>query len=252
MNHVFYISDGLLTPEHMGRIDSALWEFLWFISHETREEGKVLNGSPITVRRIAEELGESRRTAIRHLDRLEAEGYITRVREHSGAIYSYRIANSKKWAHGRNATREPVTELSPGDDMNDTGAVTRMASGVAKNVTANKECRQVDIVDRIDKNAAPKNGAAHPTLQEVILYCQERGNTVKPQQWMDYYQSNGWRVGRNAMKDWRAAVRTWENNHLTKGTDHGNRAEQTQSQTVQAIRDAKAAVARETDPGMVH
>jgi hypothetical protein len=46
----------------------------------------------------------------------------------------------------------------------------------------------------------------------VAAYCAERGKGVDPERWYDYYTANGWRVGRNAMKDWRAAVRTWERN----------------------------------------
>lgn len=53
-----------------------------------------------------------------------------------------------------------------------------------------------------------------PSLDEVKAYCAERGNRVDPQRWMDYYQSNGWRVGKNPMKDWRAAVRSWERNSV--------------------------------------
>jgi uncharacterized protein YdaU (DUF1376 family) len=49
-----------------------------------------------------------------------------------------------------------------------------------------------------------------PTLEEVTQYCRERGNLVDPQQWFDYYTANGWRVGRNPMRDWKAAIRTWE------------------------------------------
>lgn len=49
-----------------------------------------------------------------------------------------------------------------------------------------------------------------PTLEEVKDYCKERGNGVDPERWFDYYTSNGWRVGKNPMKDWKAAVRTWE------------------------------------------
>ena len=49
-----------------------------------------------------------------------------------------------------------------------------------------------------------------PTLEEVTKYCKERGNNVNPQRFIDYYQSNGWMVGKNRMKDWMAAVRTWE------------------------------------------
>ena len=51
-----------------------------------------------------------------------------------------------------------------------------------------------------------------PTVEEVRAYCLERGNSVDPQKFVDYYESNGWRVGKNPMKDWRAAVRTWERN----------------------------------------
>lgn len=49
-----------------------------------------------------------------------------------------------------------------------------------------------------------------PSLDEVRAYCQERGNNVDAERFVDYYTSNGWHVGKNPMKDWKAAVRTWE------------------------------------------
>lgn len=49
-----------------------------------------------------------------------------------------------------------------------------------------------------------------PTIDEVKEYCSERGNNVDAQRFIDYYTANGWKVGRNSMKDWKAAVRTWE------------------------------------------
>jgi len=53
----------------------------------------------------------------------------------------------------------------------------------------------------------------HPTLDQVKAYCLERKNNVNPSRWVDHYTANGWKVGRgNPMKDWRAAVRTWEHN----------------------------------------
>lgn len=51
-----------------------------------------------------------------------------------------------------------------------------------------------------------------PTLEEVKAYCQERGNTLDAERFIDYYTSNGWQVGKNKMRDWKAAVRTWERN----------------------------------------
>lgn len=57
-----------------------------------------------------------------------------------------------------------------------------------------------------------------PTLEEVRSYCKERKNNVDAQRFIDYYESNGWQVGRNKMKDWRAAVRTWERNGFSKAS----------------------------------
>ena len=63
-----------------------------------------------------------------------------------------------------------------------------------------------------------------PTLLEVEDYCFERKNTVDASKFIDYYTSNGWKVGKNAMKDWRAAVRTWEKtqNNTTNGNKQQN------------------------------
>ena len=49
-----------------------------------------------------------------------------------------------------------------------------------------------------------------PTVEEVKAYCRERENNVDAERFIDFYASKGWKIGKNAMKDWRAAVRTWE------------------------------------------
>ena len=49
-----------------------------------------------------------------------------------------------------------------------------------------------------------------PTLEQVTSYCSERQNNIDPQRFIDFYESKGWMVGKNKMKDWQAAVRTWE------------------------------------------
>lgn len=51
-----------------------------------------------------------------------------------------------------------------------------------------------------------------PTVEEVRAYCKERNNNVDAEKFITHYQSNGWKVGKSAMKDWKAAVRTWEKN----------------------------------------
>lgn len=58
-----------------------------------------------------------------------------------------------------------------------------------------------------------------PTLEEVRQYCLERKNKIDAEKFIDYYESNGWKVGRNSMKDWKAAIRTWESNAKEKQTN---------------------------------
>lgn len=58
-----------------------------------------------------------------------------------------------------------------------------------------------------------------PTVQEVNEYCIERNNSVNPESFIDFYESNGWKVGKNSMKDWKACVRTWEKNTIKTKTN---------------------------------
>jgi len=49
-----------------------------------------------------------------------------------------------------------------------------------------------------------------PTTEEIQNYCKERNNNVDAEKFYNFYESKGWMVGKNKMKDWKAAVRTWE------------------------------------------
>lgn len=54
-----------------------------------------------------------------------------------------------------------------------------------------------------------------PTLEEVKSYIEENNYRVDPEEWFNYYESNGWKVGRNPMKDWKACVRRWNSQNKT-------------------------------------
>ena len=71
------------------------------------------------------------------------------------------------------------------------------------------ECHAIDIEEDKDKEKDIKK-FIKPTLEEVQAYCNQRNKGVDAQKWFDYYTSNGWKVGKNPMKDWKAAIRTWE------------------------------------------
>ena len=57
-----------------------------------------------------------------------------------------------------------------------------------------------------------------PTLDEVRAYCNERNNLVDPEAFIAFYQSNGWKVGKNPMKNWKSAIITWEKNDKNKSS----------------------------------
>lgn len=58
---------------------------------------------------------------------------------------------------------------------------------------------------------APRSKFVKPTVDEVRKYCKERKNTVNPEAFCNFYESKGWKIGKDSMRDWKAAVRTWEN-----------------------------------------
>ena len=82
---------------------------------------------------------------------------------------------------------------------------------------ADKEEDKEEELDKEKEHIADKpRRFVKPTVGEVSAYCKERGNHVNPQSFIDWYESKGWRVGNSPMKDWKAAVRTWEQRDAEK------------------------------------
>lgn len=78
-----------------------------------------------------------------------------------------------------------------------------------------------------DLNTSVPKGTTHtkfipPTIEEVKNYCEERKNNVDHERWYDHYEAKGWMIGKNKMKDWKAAVRTWEKGATNGETNRGN------------------------------
>lgn len=80
---------------------------------------------------------------------------------------------------------------------------------------------------REEVSVPPPTRFSPPTVDQVREYCRERGNAVDPEAFLSHYQSNGWKVGKNSMKDWRAAVRTWEKNEGKFGKSQNGFFDQT-------------------------
>ena len=87
---------------------------------------------------------------------------------------------------------------------------------------------------KVVKQPYSRRKLTRPSLEQVKEYCKERKNEVDAQQFLNHYESNGWKIGKVPMVDWKAAVRTWEKNDKknkpnsrvyidknSEGMDHG-------------------------------
>ena len=86
------------------------------------------------------------------------------------------------------------------------------AEGYVEEEVKDKSIVTARVTAREQKHSKANGRFAKPSLVEVQAYCFERRNNVEAQRFIDHYEANGWKVGRVAMKDWKAAVRTWEKN----------------------------------------
>ena len=108
-------------------------------------------------------------------------------------------------------------------------SVTNSNAGVTDDVTNDNESieKEIEIEKELeldDKESKPKKTRfIPPTLEQVQEYCDERGNDVDAQKFIDYYSSKGWVVGKSKMVDWKACVRTWERNTYGKPLNQTSR-----------------------------
>lgn len=112
--------------------------------------------------------------------------------------------NNQRYENGKKGGR-PRNQTEPSQNQNQTKIEkTQPTETDTDTVTDTVTENSVDRAKKPHKTFSP------PSLEEVQAYCLERKNHVNAERFIDYYTANGWKVGKNAMKDWKAAVRTWE------------------------------------------
>ncbi len=125
----------------------------------------------------------------------------------------------------REQTRKRVAEFKK-NKKSQVGNVTSNAEVTHGNVTGNTEVTQGNATEEEREEEKEYNTLSisactrvappkapyftPPTIEEIREYCVSRNNNVNPEQFYDFYESKGWMVGNARMKDWKAAVRTWE------------------------------------------
>jgi hypothetical protein len=133
----------------------------------------------------------------------EANGYVT--------LISRKILKDNK-AREMHRLRQQKHYYKKKADANLThtdGEADAHSDAYIKSKSKNKSNKE--IKDR-GKRTAP---FVPPSVNDVFIYCQERKNSIDVHAFIDHYTSNGWMVGKNKMKDWKAAVRTWEKRNFT-------------------------------------
>lgn len=115
---------------------------------------------------------------------------------------AYQEKCAKNRANGAKGGRPPKNQT----DSKKTERFSEKPKKANTNTKTNRNTKSNDI--EADKPPA-RHKFLPPTVEEVQAYCNEKGYAVDPGRFVDYYTSNGWRVGKNPMKDWKAAVRSW-------------------------------------------
>lgn len=121
--------------------------------------------------------------------------------------YAANVANGRKGGAPRgNQNASKTTENNPNQSKTSEEQPTR-----TKDVkTKDEKTKDKDNPKAEDSITSATRKFSTPSVDDVRSYCQERKNGIDAQRFFDFYASKGWRVGNQPMKDWRAAVRTWE------------------------------------------
>ena len=128
------------------------------------------------------------------------------IKDENGLYYNPRLEEEKNkrkaYSESRKANRSNICKTHD-----------KHMSNICKTYVEHMENENENInVDVIDSKKGVVRGKRFepPTVEEIGAYCSERDNKVNPQAFFDFYESKGWVVGNQKMKDWKAAVRTWE------------------------------------------
>lgn len=117
-------------------------------------------------------------------------------------------ANNTRYENGKKGGR-PKTKIKPNENQNKTNLKPNVNENVNVNVNENENVKEK--LKQKEKRFTP------PTLEEARAYFTERGYPREAEAFINFYESKGWMVGKNKMKDWRAAVRNWTSRDERKG-----------------------------------
>ena len=173
---------------------------------------------------LAEWIGTTTRTVRTIIDTLVSKNLIEKKVEYNeaGRFNIYKAHRNPLQgaedisAWGSGSFQQGAENISPWGSGNNCRGVRKILQGGPENsslytIKENKEENKDNIKSGAKAPDPTKKRFMKPTVEEIKSYCMERRNNVDAQRFFDFYESKGWKVGNAQMKDWKAAVRTWEN-----------------------------------------
>ena len=173
-------------------------------------------------------LGMPKSTVYRLIGRLLKREYLQRNPQNG--LYSVSVSNmrlsSLKYEKNQSQKWEKEKEKERSKEKDRDSPQDSIYIYNNKGVTENDKEREIQKREKAGENGdagKPEKAVrkskpfVKPTVEEVLAYCRERKSTVSAQAFVDFYESKGWMVGKNHMKDWKAAVRTWEQKDKADG-----------------------------------
>ena len=160
----------------------------------------VKKGQIITsIRKLTERWGCTRRKANNIITMFAEDGMIDIKRDKGGTLLT-------------------IVNYSIYQDVRDTDSTTESTTqDTTQGTTQSTQHKNIKNYKEYKNNREGKSRAfTAPSIEDISQYCRERNNGVDPQTFFDFYESKGWMVGKNKMKDWKAAVRTWEKREREK------------------------------------
>lgn len=167
-----------------------------------------------------------------------ARGFFTLMRPQIDANSRRRDAGARGGRPSKSPDNEPYepeleTNEKPNDNQTETNVEPFANQPINMTEPKEKEKAKGKAKEKANENEngnVKENAKAYcadkphrftkPTVADIREYCRERRNSVDAQRFFDFYEAKGWRVGNQPMKDWQAAVRTWEGRETTKPPDH--------------------------------
>lgn len=210
----FYEAVSLLPLESQGKVYDAIFKFA-FENIETELEGVelavfLLIKPQLIANRTKYENGCKGGRPKKETDE-------QKVDENGEYLKNNSNSNNQNESKNKPNNNQDKSKIKPNQNQSETKtkpnnnlSITETKPNVNDNDNVNENVNDNVNVNENGSSITTRKRFVRPTLDEVKQYCVERHNSVDAQRFMDFYTSKGWLVGNQPMKDWKAAIRTWE------------------------------------------